>query len=66
MQKKIQINFKIMNSNFSNEKVIVLGDFSENHTSIMQDAMQEFHWGNSQCTLKTPMFYTIRIAQIMN
>jgi hypothetical protein len=32
-------------------EVIVLGDFSENYSFIIQDAAQGFHWNNHQATI---------------
>ena len=38
------------------EGVLVL-DFAENYSLLVQDAVQGFHWGNSQCT-DHPLFST--------
>lgn len=35
----------------SDEECIILGDFAENYSFIVQDATQGFHWENSQATL---------------
>lgn len=35
----------------SDEECIILGDFAENYSFIVQDAAQGFHWENSQATL---------------
>ena len=36
---------------------ILIGDFSENYSFLVQDALQGFHWDNSQCTLHPFVFY---------
>ena len=36
---------------------ILVGDFAENHSFLVQDAAQGFHWDNSQCTLHPFVFY---------
>ena len=30
---------------------VVIGDFSENYSFVLQDAAQGFHWNNSQATI---------------
>ncbi|KAL5487220.1 hypothetical protein EMCRGX_G019797 [Ephydatia muelleri] len=39
------------------DKVLVLGDFSENYTFIIQDAIQGYHWTNTQATLHPYVYY---------
>ena len=34
-----------------------LGDFSENYTFIIQDAIQRYHWTNTQATLHPFVYY---------
>ena len=36
---------------------MVVGDFSENYSFIVQDAVQGYHWTNSQATLHPFVFY---------
>ena len=36
---------------------LVVGDFSENYSFIVQDAVQGYHWTNSQATLHPFVFY---------
>ena len=36
---------------------ILVGDFSENYSFVVQDAAQGFHWENSQGTLHPFAFY---------
>jgi hypothetical protein len=42
---------KATKSSLQQGKVIVLGDFSENYSFIIQDAVQGFHWNNQQATI---------------
>ena len=37
--------------NFDNKACIILTDFAENYSFIIQDAIQGFYWQNSQATL---------------
>ena len=39
-------------------EVLVLGDFSENYTFIIQDAIQGYHWTNTQALPSTHMSIT--------
>ena len=32
-------------------EIVVVGDFSENYSFVLQDAAQGFHWNNAQATL---------------
>ena len=41
----------------SPSEIIIIGDFSENYTCIVQDAIQSFHWVNSQVTLHPFVVY---------
>lgn len=38
-------------------EAIIVGDFSENYSFIVQDAAQGFHWENSQCTVHPFVVY---------
>ena len=40
-------------------QVLVVGDFSENYSFIIQDAAQGVHWSNSSCTLHPWMCYFV-------
>jgi hypothetical protein len=40
--------------------VIIIGDFSENYSFVVQDSVQGFHWENSQCTIHPFIMYYIR------
>ena len=49
--------FKDLKTHLEPEKegLLVL-DFSENYSFLVQDAVQGFHWGNSQCTVHPFVF----------
>ena len=38
-------------------EVVVVGDFSENYSFIVQDDSPGFHWDNSQCTVHPFVIY---------
>jgi hypothetical protein len=44
-------------------EAIIVGDFSENYSFIVQDAAQGFHWENSQCTVHPFVVYHKTIDQ---
>ena len=49
---KAQANhLKIAKENLSGNELIILLDFAENYSFVVQDAVQGFHWENSQATL---------------
>ena len=35
------------------DKVLAVGDFSQNYSFVYQDAVQGVHWSNTSCTLHT-------------
>ena len=39
------------------DECIVIGDFAENYNFLVQDAVQAFHWDNTQATLHPFMCY---------
>jgi len=39
------------------ETAIVLGDFSENYSFVVQDEVQGYHWNKDQCTLHPVVVY---------
>lgn len=43
--------FYEVKGNLSPGEVLVVGDFSENYSFVIQDAAQGVHWSNSSCTL---------------
>ena len=44
-------HFYAVKTNLSPGEVLVVGDFSENYSFVVQDAAQGVHWSNSSCTL---------------
>ena len=48
---------KKVKENLKSNEVIVLGDFAENHTFLVQDEIQGYHWNNQQCTLHPVVLY---------
>ena len=49
--------FKLAKENLHSGEGVLVGDFAENHSFLVQDAAQGFHWDNSQCTLHPFVFY---------
>ena len=50
-------SFKKAKENLDEMTGVLVGDFAENHSFLVQDAAQGFHWDNSQCTLHPFVFY---------
>lgn len=44
-------HFEYVKSNLSQTEMIVMSDFAENYKFVIQDAIQSYHWNNSQATL---------------
>ena len=40
-----------LKENLEEDAIIVLGDFAENYTFVIQDEIQGYHWSKQQCTL---------------
>ena len=40
-----------LKENLEEDAIIVLGDFAENYTSVIQDEIQGYHWNKQQCNL---------------
>ena len=38
-------------SSLQEGEIVVLGDFAENYSFVIQDAVQGFHWNNTQATI---------------
>ena len=38
-------------------EAIILGNFAENFSFIVQDKIQEYHWNNQQCSFDTILLY---------
>lgn len=50
-------HFKDLKHNLSETDCIVVGDFSENYSFVVQDEVQGFHWENSQATVHPFVLY---------
>lgn len=56
---KHQANYlKRLKENLQEDKLVILMDFAENYSFMMQDEIQGFHWDNSQATLHPFAVYT--------
>ena len=49
--------FKTAKDQLNQDEGILVGDFAENYSFLVQDAAQGYHWNNSQCTLHPFVFY---------
>ena len=49
--------FKNLRDSLPSHEAVLVGDFSENFSFVVQDATQGFHWDNSQCTLHPFVLY---------
>ena len=43
--------------NLNENEILILLDFAENYSFIVQDAVQGYHWNNSQATLHPIVMY---------
>ena len=43
---------------------VVIGDFSENYSFVLQDAAQGFHWNNSQATIHPFVAYYRQLGKL--
>ena len=48
---------KEMRAQVGDGEFVVLGDFAENHTFVVQDEAQSYHWNKKSCTLHPVMIY---------
>ena len=48
--KQLKVNLQV-------NKIIVLGDFAENYSFVVQNEIQGKHWNNSQCSLHPIVIY---------
>ena len=44
----------------SPDEAIVLGDFAENYTFVVQDEIQSYHWHKKQCSLHPVIIYYMK------
>lgn len=57
--KKQSSYLKYLKDNIDDSQCIVIGDFSENYSFVVQDASQGFHWTNNQATIHPFIVYFI-------
>jgi hypothetical protein len=50
-------HLRSLKTNLGRSEVIVIGDFAENYSFVVQDAAQGIHWENSQCTVHPFVVY---------
>lgn len=48
---------KFVKSNMTTSECIIICDFSENYSFVVQDAVQGYHWANAQCTIHPCSIY---------
>ena len=48
---------KILKETLGPSEVIMLGDFAENYSFVIQDEVQGYHWNKSQCSLHPVVLY---------
>ena len=57
VSRKQSAYFQLRKQTLTEVEGILVGDFSENYSFVVQDAAQGFHWVNSQATLHPFVFY---------
>ena len=56
---------KKLKEELSQNEVMVLVDFAENRSFLVQDEVQSYHWNSQQCTLHPVVIYYKHINQIV-
>ena len=56
---------KELKEELSQNQVIVLVDFAENHNFLVQDEVQSYHWNSQQCTLHPVIIYYQLVNQVV-
>ena len=51
---------KNLKETLSLDEAIVLGDFAENYTFVVQDEIQSYHWSKNQCSLHPVVIYFMK------
>ena len=51
---------KHVKDTLSSDEAIVLGDFAENYTFVVQDEIQSYHWSKKQCSLHPVVIYYMK------
>ena len=57
VSKKQSEAFKVAKESLKEDEVLLVGDFAENYSFVVQNAAQGHHWNNSQCTLHPFVVY---------
>ena len=64
---KTQLNYlKSLKINFSEQELIIIGDFAENYKVITQNGISNAHWNNIQVTLKPMVLYYKEDGKLKN
>ena len=63
--KKQSQYLKELKEELSQNQVIVLVDFAENHNFLVQDEVQSYHWNSQQCTLHPVIIYYQLVNQVV-
>ncbi|CAF4238702.1 unnamed protein product, partial [Rotaria magnacalcarata] len=48
---------KELKQNLKSDEIVLIGDFSENYSFVIQDEIQSFHWTNEQATVHPFVLY---------
>ena len=51
---------KQLKESLTSDEAIVLGDFAENYTFVVQDEIQSYHWCKKQCSLHPIVIYFMK------
>ncbi|XP_065679428.1 uncharacterized protein LOC136081787 isoform X1 [Hydra vulgaris] len=46
-----------LKQNMDQSNIIIIGDFAENYTFVVQDEIQSYHWNTQQCSLHPLVIY---------
>jgi len=58
--------YQHLKTNLKENQALVLLDFAENYNFLIQDAVQGFHWNNSQATVHPFVAYFIKDGKLDN
>ena len=56
---KVSYFLKELKNDLSTNHALVLLDFAENYSFVVQDEAQSFHWNNMQCSIHPAVIYYI-------
>lgn len=60
------LHYKQSKENLSEGEVLVICDFSENYSFVIQDEIQSFHWNNDQVTIHPFVAYYVQDNNILH